>query len=81
MSFKQQHVEHTPASLLTIDEAAQRMNVRPSTVQEMIKSNQLPVIHVGGEKRVDVSQVDLYTSTEKRIAAALGSNETVEEII
>ena len=81
MPFKQQQVEHTPASLLTIDEAAQRMNVRPSTVEEMIKSNQLPTLEVGGETRIDVSQVDLYTSTEKRIAAAMGSNETVEEII
>lgn len=81
MPFRQQQVEHTPASLLTLDEAAQRMNVRPSTVEQMIKSNQLPLVEVGGEKRVDVSQVDLYTSTEKRIAAAMGSNETVEEII
>jgi len=81
MPFKQQQVEHTPASLLTIDEAAQRMNVRPSTVEEMMKSNQLPTLEVGGETRIDVSQVDLYTSTEKRIAAAMGSNETVEEII
>ena len=81
MPFKQQQVEHTTASLLTIDEAAQRMNVRPSTVEEMMKSNQLPTLEVGGETRIDVSQVDLYTSTEKRIAAAMGSNETVEEII
>ena len=81
MPFKQQQVEHTPASLLTIDEAAQRMNVRPSTVEEMMKSNQLPTLEVGGETRIDVSQVDLYTSPEKRIAAAMGSNETVEEII
>ena len=81
MPLKQQQVEHPPASLLTIDEAAQRMNVRPSTVEEMMKSNQLPTLEVGGETRIDVSQVDLYTSTEKRIAAAMGSNETVEEII
>lgn len=76
MSFRQQHVEHTPGSLLTIDEVAERMNVRPAHVKTLIDSNQLPVVKVAGDMRVDVSQVDLFTSTEKRIAAALGSNET-----
>ena len=80
MAFREQHIEHTPGSLLTLDEAAQRMSVTPEYVRSMISNNQLPGQQISGEWRVDVAQVDLMTSTEKRIAAALGSNETVETV-
>ena len=79
MSFKEKQLEHTPGSLLTLDEAAQRMSVETEDVLEMISNNQLPGHRVAGELMVDVAQVDLFTSTEKRIAAALGSNEEVSE--
>lgn len=80
MAFKKQQVEHTPGSLLTLDEAAQRMSVEPQHVRGMINNNQIPGIQVGGEWRVDSAQVDLFTSTEKRVAAALGSNEEVDRL-
>ena len=78
MAFKKEQIEHTPASLLTLDEAAQRMNVEPQYVRSMIENNQVPGIKQGGEWRVDSAQLDLYTSTEKRIAAAMGSDEVVD---
>lgn len=80
MSFREQQIEHTPGSLLTLDEAAQRMNVEPQDVRSMISNNQLPGQKISGEWRVDVAQVDLMGSTEKRIAAALGSNEVIDEM-
>lgn len=75
MSFHERQMEHTPGSLLTLDEAADRLHVDPQEVRSMISNNQLPGHQVGGEWRVDVAQVDLHASTEKKIAAALGSNE------
>lgn len=75
MSFQAQHVEHTPGSLLTLDEAAQRMSVDVHTVEEMVQNNQFPVHQIDGEARVDVAQVDLWTNTQIKRTAALGSNE------
>jgi len=79
MSFKEQQVNHTPGSLLTVDEAAQRMNVRPHQVEQMIKNNQLPGQKSGTETLVDVAQVDLWTSTQKRRTSALGSDEVTPD--
>ena len=78
MSFREQHIEHTPGSMLTLDEAAQRLSVEPEDVRHMISNNQIPGHQVAGEWRVDVAQVDLMASTEKRIAAALGSDELAD---
>ena len=72
-------MEHTPGSLLTLDEAAQRIGVATQTVRDMIRNNQIPGHRMQGEWRVDVAQVDLWTSTEKRIAAALGSGEEASD--
>jgi excisionase family DNA binding protein len=80
MAFREQHIEHTPGSLLTLDEAAQRMNVNPEDVRSMISNNQLPGQQISGQWRVDVAQVDLMTSNEKGIAAALGSDETIDAL-
>lgn len=80
MPFQEQHMQHTPGSLLTLDEAAERMNIEPQDVRQMISNNQLPGQEIEGEWRVDVAQVDLFTSTEKRIVAALGSNEEIDAL-
>lgn len=80
MPFHDRQVEHTPGSMLTLDEAAQRMNVEPEDVRQMISNNQIPGHQVSGEWRVDVAQVDLYRSTERKIAAALGSNEEISPL-
>lgn len=71
MPFRERQLEHTPGSLLTLDEAAQRMNVQPEDVRQMISNNQLPGHEVAGELMVDVAQIDLFTSNEIKIAMAL----------
>ncbi|MFA5506911.1 MAG: helix-turn-helix domain-containing protein [Vulcanimicrobiota bacterium] len=78
MSFHEQHVEHTPGSLLTLDEAAQRLNVETTDVRQMISNNQLPGYEVAGEWRVDVAEVDQMASSEKQMAAIQGSHELAD---
>lgn len=80
MPFQNRQLDHSPADLLTIDEAAQRMNVETGEVEDMIQNNSLPSVTVGGERRVHVAQLDLYTSNQIGVAAALGSDEEVDVV-
>ncbi len=64
MPFDEKQLVHTPGSLLTLDEAAQRMSVQPEDVRQMISNNQIPAHEVAGELMVDVAQVDLFASSE-----------------
>lgn len=81
MPLDNRQLEFTPGALLTIDEAAQRMNVEPDEVEDMIRNNTLPAVTEGGEPMIHVAQVDYYTSTEISKTAHLGgSGEEVDAL-
>lgn len=81
MPLDNRQLEFTPGALLTIDEAAQRMNVEPDEVEDMIRNNTLPAVIEGGEPMIHVAQVDYYTSAEISKTAHLGgSNEEVDTL-
>ena len=81
MPLDNRQLEFTPGALLTIDEAAQRMNVEPHEVEDMIQNNTLPSVVENGEPMVHVAQIDYYTSSEISKTAHLGgSNEEVDTL-
>lgn len=81
MPLDNRQLEFDPASLLTLDEVAARMNVEINEVEDMINNNTLPAVTEGGEPMVHVAQVDYYTSTEISKTTHLGgSNEEVDAL-
>lgn len=81
MSLDNRQLEFTPGSLLTLDEAAQRMSIERQEVEDMIRNNTLPAVMEGDEPMIHVSQIDYYTSTEISKTAHLGgSNEEVDAL-
>lgn len=81
MPLDNRQLDFSPGSLLTIDEAAQRMNVEPQEVEDMIQNNTLPAVTEGGEPMIHVAQIDYYSSSEISKTAHLGgSNEEVDAL-
>lgn len=75
-----EQLDNSPGELLTIYEAAQRMNVDAEEVEDMIRNNTLTSVTIAGEHRVPVSQLDQYTSSEIEVASLKGSNEEVDAL-
>ena len=56
-----------PGALLTVEQVAARVNVRPATVREWIRTGYLPALQVGpGGRRYAIRPDDLDRVLEKR---------------
>ena len=81
MPLDDRQLEYTPGALMTIDEAAARMNIEPEEVEDMIKNHTLPAVTEGGEQMIHQAQIDYYTSTEISKTTHLGgSNEEIDTL-
>lgn len=57
------------ARLLTVEDVAAHLNVRPATVRDWIRTGYLPAVHVGpAGRRYAVRRADLENLLEKRAA-------------
>lgn len=81
MKTPEQQMIPTPASLLTVDEAAQRLNVDPTTIREMLANQQVQTVDVDGEPRLEVRQLDALTSRSLKDALVGGSGETPRPLL
>lgn len=81
MPLDNRQLEFTPGTLLTLDEAAQRLNIEPEEVEDMIRNNTLPAVTEGGEPMIHVSQIDYYSSSEISKTTHLGGSDEVVDAI
>ncbi len=81
MPLDNRQLEFTPGTLLTLDEAAQRLNIEPEEVEDMIRNNTLPAVTEGGEPMIHVSQIDYYSSSEISKTTHLGGSDEVVDAL
>ena len=81
MKTPEQQMIPTPASLLTIDEAAGRLNVDVATIEEMLANHQLQLVDVNGQTRIEIRQLDALTSRSLEGALVAGSGETPRPLL
>lgn len=55
----------SPGTLLTLDEAAQRLGVDVSTLEDLVESSGVPVERVGGEARISRSELGRLQSLSR----------------
>lgn len=79
MAYRDEHIDNSPADLLTLDEVAARIRVEQVTLEDMLRDGSLPHVMVAGEPRVHVRDVDSYTDTMTDGAVrAGGSHEHID---
>ena len=81
MPLDNRQLEFTPGTLLTLDEAAQRLNIEPEEVEDMIRNKTLPAVTEGGEPMIHVSQIDYYSSSEISKTTHLGGSDEVVDAL
>jgi hypothetical protein len=73
-------LEYSPANMLTLDEAAQRIGVDTDEVDDLIRNGCLTSVVYDGQPCIHVSVLDLYTSGLIPIANALSSNAELNDV-
>lgn len=63
--FDNQSSDSNPDKLLTITQAAERLQVSVTTVRRLQQRRQIPFIKVGGSVRFDASDIDSYLSKHR----------------
>ncbi|MGC4042997.1 MAG: helix-turn-helix domain-containing protein [Armatimonas sp.] len=61
-----------PDSLVTVEQAAEHLNLHPKTVLRYIRSGQLPATRVGKAYRISRARLDAFAGTESSQSQAAG---------
>lgn len=80
MIIDESQLEYSPDSMLTLDEAGQRIGVESDEIEDLVRNGVLSSVIYDGEPCIHVSALNLYTSTLIPIANALSSNQELNDV-
>ncbi|MGH2496723.1 MAG: helix-turn-helix domain-containing protein [Ktedonobacteraceae bacterium] len=53
-------------TLLTVEDVAQRLQIKPDTVRRWIRTGKLPAIELGGRLRIDPKDLQMFLDKHRR---------------
>ena len=56
-----------PTKILTVRELSDYLHCHPSTIYRLLRRNQIPAFHVGGDWRFNVEEIDRWRLQRERL--------------